>query len=245
MRRLILICALALGVVAPLATAASFYYPKRAYFRVSVSGTQTTTVKVTTSRCTDENGDESTRTASATETLRFTTRKPGRVLFKTAPHGGMIVFQEDDSFEDGVRPARARGTVSHSIGLDSQAGTRAPDCGSGGPASGCGTKPFSGWSVSLFGRGRRLKVGLDSPGPAGGKLFPKCPLRFEPSAVLPRVRPAPVSQSAVYSKRRKLVTSGTVTRTSKLVDDFGNSKGTVTTKLKFKVRLTRDGGSGF
>jgi hypothetical protein len=243
MRFLVLILA-ASAITAGAASAGSFYYPKRAYFRVSVSGTQTTTVKVTT-QCQDENGDETPRAASATETLRFSTRKPGRVLFKTAPHGGMIVFQEDDSFEDGVRPSRLRGTVVHSEGLDSQAGTRAPDCGSGGPASGCGKKAFSDWRVSLFGRGRRLKVGLDSPGPAGGKLFPRCPLRFEKSAVLPRARPAPVSQSEVYSKRRKLVTSGTVTKTSKLDDVYGNSKGTITTKLKFKVRLTRNGGSGF
>src|SRR3954469_13318212 len=97
----------------------------------------------------DDNGDETPPTASGTETLRFKTRKPGRVLFKTDPHGGMIVFQEDAGFEDGVRPARAGGTVTHTPGLDALAGARAPDCGFGGPASGCGKKPFSGWRVSL------------------------------------------------------------------------------------------------
>jgi len=49
----------------------------------------------------------------------------------------------------------------------------------------------------------------------------------------------------VYSKRRKLVLTGSATVRAKLVDDYANSKGTVVTKLKFKVRLVRNGGSGF
>jgi hypothetical protein len=239
-RFLVLILAAA-AVTAASASAGSFYYPKRAYFRMAVTGTQTTTVRVTT-QCQDENGDETPKTASGTETLRFKTAKPGRVLFKTDPHGGMIVFQEDDSFEDGVRPARLGGMVRHSTGLDSQAGTRAPDCGSGGPASGCGQKRFSGWRVSLDGRGRKLRVGLRSPGPAGGSLFPKCPLRFAKSALVLDKHVARVSKSAVYSKRRNLVLSGVATKKSKLDDAYGNSKGTVKTTLKFKVRLTRAGG---
>src|SRR3954463_390349 len=131
MRRLLLLLAAALFAAAPAATAGSFYYPKRAYFRMTVSGTQTTAVKVKTA-CQDETGHETPKPAAGTETLRFKTRKPGRVLFKTAPHGGMIVFQEDASFEDGVRPARAGGTVTHSSGLDEQAGARAPPLGRGG-----------------------------------------------------------------------------------------------------------------
>jgi hypothetical protein len=243
MRFLVLIL-VAAAATAGSASAGSFYYPKRAYFRMSVSGTQTTAVKVTTA-CQDENGHETPKTASGTETLRFKTGKPGRVLFKTDPHGGMIVFQEDASFEDGVRPARATGSVERSSGLDNRRGSSAPDCGFGGPASGCGTKPFSGWRLSLDGRGRKLKVGLRSPGPAGGRLFPKCPLRYDDSAAVVDKRVARVSKSAVYSKRRKLVLTGSATVRAKLVDDYANSKGTVVTKLKFKVRLVRNGGSGF
>jgi hypothetical protein len=236
--RFLALILVAAAATAGSASAGSFYYPKRAYFRMTVSGTQTTSVKVTTA-CQDENGDETPKTASATETLKFSTRKPGRVLFKTDPHGGMIVFQEDDSFEDGVRPARARGTVTHTPGLDALAGARAPDCGSGGPASGCGKKPFSGWRVSLDGRGRKLKAGLRSPSVAGGSLFPKCPLRYAKSAVLLQKKVARVSKSAVYSKRRKLSLSGVATKKATFDDAYGNTKGTITTKLKFTVKLTR------
>jgi hypothetical protein len=98
----------------------------------------------------------------------------------------MIVFEEDDSFEDGVRPARATGS-------------------------------------------------------AGGSLFPKCPLRYEKSAVVLAKHVARVSKSAVYSKRRKLVLSGRAAVRTKLVNDYTNSKCLVTTKLKFRVKLTRSG----
>jgi hypothetical protein len=126
------------------------------------------------------------------------------VLFKTDPHGGMIVFQEDDSFEDGVRPARVAGAVSRSSGLDNRSGLRSPQS-------------------------------------AGGRLFPKCPLRYEKSVVVLDKRVARVSKSAVYSKRRKLVLSGTATVRSKRVNEYTNSKGMVVRKLKFRVKLTRSG----
>src|SRR4051812_31562111 len=151
MRFLVLIL-VAAAATAGSASAGSSYYPKRAYFRMSVSGTQTTSVKVTTA-CQDENGHDTPKTASGTETLRFKTGKPGRVLFKTDAHGGMIVFQEDASFEDGVRPARATGSVERSSGLDNQRGSSAPDCGFGGAASRCGAKPVSGGGPSPGGPG--------------------------------------------------------------------------------------------
>src|SRR4051812_48661679 len=136
MRFLVLIL-VAAAVTAGSASAGSSYYPKRAYFRMSVSGTQTTAVKVTTA-CQDESGHETPKKASGTETLRFKTGKPGRVLFKTDAHGGMIVFQEDASFEDGVRPARATGSVERSSGLATSAARRRPTAASAGPLPAAG-----------------------------------------------------------------------------------------------------------
>jgi hypothetical protein len=236
-RRIALISLLICGLAAQAASAS--FVPKRAYFRMSVTATQTTTLHVT-SQCTDANGNEVTRTGDATETLRLKTQQPGRVLFKTDSHGRIIVFQEDASFETGVRPARTRGTVERTSTLDDRRGTTAQDCGYGEPATGCGTRSFSRWRVSLFGRGRNLKVGLRNTGLAGGNLFPHCPLQSQKSATLDAGRPALLPKREIYNLRHDtLGVTGSITRPLLLEDALTNSTGTAEIKLTFKVRLAR------
>ena len=63
-----LVIALTVAATVPLATAGSahagaLYFPKRAYFKMTVTGTQTTTVRAT-AMCSDADGNEVPQTGS-------------------------------------------------------------------------------------------------------------------------------------------------------------------------------------
>lgn len=227
-----LLALLVMAIAPAAASAASSYYPKRAYFRVSLSGTMTTDAHATT-HC---SAGGSTREGDFSETVRFSTKRAGRVLFKTDAHRGMTIFQEDDSFESGLRPAQLRGRGSRTSAL-TRSGIDVAGCDPDEPAASCGDASFGDWRVSLFGRGRGVRTGLRGGGVAGPAPFPDCraPYGFPR---LPRDRPAKITKSAVFS-RAKRITVRASSKFTRQVETGGDTVQDVTTKLRFTARLVR------
>src|SRR5688572_4729026 len=124
-----------------------------------VSGTQTTTVRAEATCYDAATGEDMPRSGELTETVRFETQRPGVVLFKTDGKGGLDLFQESADLEDGVRPVLARGSIERQSTL-SENGQTVGGCNGRPAASGCGSGSFDSWRLSLFGRGRKVAVGL-------------------------------------------------------------------------------------
>ena len=222
--------------LAATAHAGGLYYPKRAYFEMKVSGTQTTTVRAEASCYDEASGSEVTRSGELTETVRFSTRRAGVVLFKTDGKGGVDLFQESADFEDGVRPVLARGTIERQSTL-SRNGRMVAGCDGAPAAEGCGSEPFDTWRMFLFGRGRKVAVGLGASGPADP--FARC----DHSALFPQTfqnRPVRVSRSAPFRKRR-MTLADEQTKTTRFDNAYENSNGTVTRSIRWKATLVRKG----
>ena len=220
------------------AHAGGLYYPKRAYFEMRVSGTQTTTVRAD-ALCRDAaTGEDVRRFGELTETVRFSTRRPGVVLFKTDGSGGLDLFQENDDFEDGVRPVLARGTVERQSTLTPN-GSSISGCHSQPAAEGCGSATFDSWRLHLFGRGRKVAVGLGSSGLAGGDPLSRCdhPDAFPETF---RNRPVRLGRSAPFRKRR-FTLADEQTRTTRYYDRYDDRGHTLTRSIEWKATLVRKG----
>jgi len=233
--------AAALGLLLALAGSAhagALYYPKRAYFEMRVTGTQTTTVNATATCYDETSGSDVPRSGELTETVRFETRRPGIVLFKTDGSGGLDLFQESADFEDGVRPVLARGSVERQSTL-SQNGQTVGGCNGSPAASECGSASFDSWRLSLFGRGRKVAVGLASSGAAGGDPLRRC----THGALFPqtfRNRPVRVERGTPFRKKR-MTLSHEETKTTRFDNAYENSEGTVTRSIEWKATLVRRG----
>lgn len=86
------------------------------------------------------------------------------------------------------------------------------------------------------------RVGLSHVVPTGGDLFPKAPAPLREVQVLLGVRPARVYNGA-FTRNAGSSRSAEPKKTPKLDDAYGNASETIITRLK--VRLVRNGGSGF
>jgi hypothetical protein len=199
---------------------------RKASFNVTVSGTQTTRVDGT-DRCRDANGSDSTQSGRLLERTTFTTTRPGRVVFRTASHGRVLMRQSTKMI--------AGGTLARQSTLDVH-GISPGGCADVAPAANCGSAPFADWRLSLSGG---LQLGLASGGVPGGNPFRLCQNPFDGFPGLVRARPAHASKKAIFSRRKTLRVVGKLDKRREYADGYTLTKGTVANSLRFTAVLTR------
>jgi hypothetical protein len=221
-RAALLACLLALA-------AAARADAKQASFNVSITGTQTTRV-ASSDRCADASGSTGTQTGQLTETVDFRTTRPGRVVFKSAPHRAVKLRQST-----GVLGA---GTATRDSSLD-ELGITPGACTEVTPASGCGSRPFDTWRLSLASTGGTA-VALRSGAVAGGDPFRTCQNPFDGFPKLVRRASARVNPKALFKRsKRSLKLAGVLDQTREFADGYTGAKGTAATSLRFTAVLTR------
>ncbi|MEA2426844.1 MAG: hypothetical protein QOF37_472 [Thermoleophilaceae bacterium] len=209
--------------------------PKRALFAIKVSGAQSTTVNAG-GRCRDAGGATSAHSGRLTERVDFNTTRAGTVLFKAG--SGKRVFVTEQNL------MLVAGTVNRQSSLDER-GVTPGDCAEVVPASGCGSRPYENWRLSLWDDGTgSLQLGLRTGTVTGGDPFRVCQNPFDGFPHLVRRRPAVVTakqQKKVLFNRKKRVMriSGTLNETRSFADGYTPSTGTVNSVLQFTATLTR------
>ena len=209
--------------------------PRRALFGITVSGAQSTNVNAG-GRCRDSSGATSAHSGRLTERVDFHTTRAGTVLFRAG--SGKRVFATQQKL------MLAAGTVNRQSSLDER-GVTPGDCAEVVAASGCGSRPYDNWRLSLWDDGTgSLQLGLRTGPVAGGDPFRVCQNPFDGFPYLVRRRPAIVTakqQKKVLFNRKKPImrVSGTLAETRSFADGYTPSTGTVSSVLQFTATLTR------
>jgi hypothetical protein len=229
-----LVAALAVAATLAVAAPASAAQRSYAYFRVMVSGSQTT--QATGSVTCDQDGG-TVVPASATDTATFATHRARTLLFARA-HGVVSVFTR--SGLAGSPTVIARGTDVSQSGFGGS--PEAAACPSGTPAPGCGTTALRRIVLLVQGGSNEVSIQARSVTPRHDCLvpasfaFPEL-VGTEDDGTGAHVHySAHVPAALLNPRRHVIVIHGRATATS---HDVGQGQSTGTSTLRFTMRLTR------